>query len=347
MSSQYTPFDAHASPDLLKQSALDFFSFNSPSDVLAPHPDLFESELDSSLAGFDQLQLQLLTVDQTDAFSFLRSDTPTCGPGSTITVSSESASAYESLSSQSESYYNYTPTNYSYPLDIDMDFSRVRLSALADYNAVSKAQNTASGLSLDAASEKSYGAGEQSPHSFEDSSFGTLPPASPARHSGSGYSDYGSDYFPAVPSHPSLGYSTVSPSNISHSASGTGLTAPFVPSHARADSDATSELPDDPRRKYPCAQCPRAFARAYNLKTHMATHDPNRPKPHVCPHRACSRSFSRKHDLGRHLVSIHRDEPTAGAKFGVAALKDGRRWCDDCGKSFAKEKQGCECADVK
>src|ERR1700733_12641868 len=27
-----------------------------------------------------------------------------------------------------------------------------------------------------------------------------------------------------------------------------------------------------------------AFARAYNLKTHMATHDPNRLKPHVCPH---------------------------------------------------------------
>ncbi|KAJ7352270.1 hypothetical protein DFH08DRAFT_643391, partial [Mycena albidolilacea] len=51
-----------------------------------------------------------------------------------------------------------------------------------------------------------------------------------------------------------------------------------------------------------------AFARAYNLKTHMDTHDPNRLKPHVCPHRSCGRSFSRKHDLGRHLNSIHRDE---------------------------------------
>ncbi|KDQ20663.1 hypothetical protein BOTBODRAFT_124402, partial [Botryobasidium botryosum FD-172 SS1] len=50
-----------------------------------------------------------------------------------------------------------------------------------------------------------------------------------------------------------------------------------------------------------------AFARAFNLKTHLATHDPNRIKSHVCKHPGCGRSFSRKHDLGRHLVSIHQD----------------------------------------
>jgi hypothetical protein len=48
-----------------------------------------------------------------------------------------------------------------------------------------------------------------------------------------------------------------------------------------------------------------AFARAYNLKTHLATHDPNRVKSFVCRHAGCGRSFSRKHDLGRHYTSIH------------------------------------------
>lgn len=53
---------------------------------------------------------------------------------------------------------------------------------------------------------------------------------------------------------------------------------------------------------------PTAFARAFNLKTHVSTHDPNRLKPHMCHHPGCGRSFSRKHDLGRHLISIHKDE---------------------------------------
>jgi len=48
-----------------------------------------------------------------------------------------------------------------------------------------------------------------------------------------------------------------------------------------------------------------AFARAYNLKTHMATHDPHRVKAFICRHTGCGRSFSRKHDLGRHYTSIH------------------------------------------
>jgi hypothetical protein len=116
----------------------------------------------------------------------------------------------------------------------------------------------------------------------------------------------------------------------------------------------------------------------------MATHDPNRPKPHVCPHKACGRSFSRKHDLGRHLVSIHRDEhgmahastgvvagsPAAsvvgstrsergiGAERGIervgveraagVGVEQGPRgWCDTCGKSWFGRDRGCECNDVK
>ncbi|KAJ6597596.1 hypothetical protein DFH09DRAFT_82834 [Mycena vulgaris] len=95
--------------DYTKQ--IDFSSFQNPSDILAPHPDLFELELDPSFAEFDDNQPQLLTVDSHEwgrverAGSILRSDTPPHGPSSNMTVSSESA--YESLSFYSEPFYNY------------------------------------------------------------------------------------------------------------------------------------------------------------------------------------------------------------------------------------------------
>lgn len=84
-----------------------------------------------------------------------------------------------------------------------------------------------------------------------------------------------------------------------------------------------------------------AFARAYNLKTHIQTHDPNRAKPYVCHHKSCGRSFSRKHDLTRHLVSIHRSDAMPTASIGVG--KGPRGWCDNCGKGWVGKDKGCEC----
>lgn len=107
----------------------------------------------------------------------------------------------------------------------------------------------------------------------------------------------------------------------------------------------------------PLADILPAFARAYNLKTHKATHDPNRLKPHVCPHRTCGRSFSRKHDLGRHLVSIHRgDAPstanglhlsTSPAKRLIGVERGNRVWCNGCGKSSIGRSNPCDCHNVK
>ena len=378
-------------------AAFDFFSFNSsPSDVLAPHPDLFESDLDSHLVDFDSLNLSFLTVDPTDAYALLRAETPTCGPPSTITVSSESASAYESLSSQSEAYYNYS-TQYSFPIDLDMSYSRLNINARDDYLATARAQNTASGLSVDAVSEGSYGSAEHSPSGSgftastydeqEASLYGTLPPTPPERHTGSVYSDYaGSDYYlaPATSSHhPSL-YGTVAPAAIAAqqqqamhqpqarapSPVGAGLAMHLLPNISRSDprsargmyqtqNDITQgqnrrESDDDPRKKYQCVRCSKAFARAYNLKTHMDTHNPDRVKSFTCPHTGCGRAFSRKHDLGRHLVSIHRGDPTPSttgdasddgseSRIGVGA-KVYRHRCDKCGKSGPKR---CSCVDVK
>lgn len=86
-----------------------------------------------------------------------------------------------------------------------------------------------------------------------------------------------------------------------------------------------------------------AFARAFNLKTHRETHNPNRAKPHACTFPSCGRSFSRKHDLGRHLSSIHRVDPS-DQDTAVGVSRGPRDRCDDCGKSWIQGKEdGCDC----
>ncbi|KAJ7129970.1 hypothetical protein C8R43DRAFT_1133945 [Mycena crocata] len=325
----------------------DFASFQSPSDILAPHPDLFELELDSSLAGFDDNQLQLLTIDSHDVYSFLRSDTPTRGPPSNITASSESA--YDSLSSYSESFYNYPhsphpPSNYSFPLDLEMDFQRIRVDASASDYAAAQASG-------DAAAP--FGATPAPDTSRSTSKFYTK-----AYESRTTFSDYGpSTRRPSIPvdlysqlnfNNQPIAGPTVSPSHIT-------TQLPIIPAGQMAHvSEEEDYKGGDSRKKYKCSACPRAFARAYNLKTHMATHDPNRLKPHVCPHRSCGRSFSRKHDLGRHLISIHRDESqregsvcsshhSVGSKQSIGVEQGTRRWCDRCGKGLVGHAVDCDC----
>jgi hypothetical protein len=81
----------------------------------------------------------------------------------------------------------------------------------------------------------------------------------------------------------------------------------------------------------------------------MTTHDPNRLKPHVCPHHACGRSFSRKHDLGRHLVSIHRAESVTSShhaaviKKAIGVEKGPRSWCETCGTGWVGRHKDCAC----
>ncbi|KAL1798677.1 hypothetical protein ACET3X_002714 [Alternaria dauci] len=58
-----------------------------------------------------------------------------------------------------------------------------------------------------------------------------------------------------------------------------------------------------------CEFCPkRGFARKYNLRQHMLTHDTNRQRAHVCPHPECGKQFVRRTDLVRHNQSVHTDE---------------------------------------
>ncbi|PKI84847.1 hypothetical protein MVES_001059 [Malassezia vespertilionis] len=83
------------------------------------------------------------------------------------------------------------------------------------------------------------------------------------------------------------------------------------------------------QKRFQCSKCPRAFARAYNLNTHLSTHDPDptRAKPFPCPYRSCKfeggRSFSRKHDLQRHVASVHEHEPEPGINENTGEVEEG------------------------
>ncbi|ORZ04932.1 hypothetical protein BCR42DRAFT_304722, partial [Absidia repens] len=57
-------------------------------------------------------------------------------------------------------------------------------------------------------------------------------------------------------------------------------------------------------REYQCPHCPRKSNRSNNMKEHILTHDPNRPKNFSCT--ICPKRFARKHDLKRHHQSHER-----------------------------------------
>ncbi|OCH96688.1 hypothetical protein OBBRIDRAFT_694754, partial [Obba rivulosa] len=342
--------------DYSKQS-FDFSHYTqAAADILAPHPDQFESELDSLVPFDSDINLLSVPIDTTgDLFSLLRSDTPTYGTLSSFTASTESVSAYDSsyndtLSVHSESVYSYVPSptnnysqsDYGYSQQLDMEFQRMAMP----------------------------------PH--DDNSFGTIPPSPSIRSSPSSVpniSHYSpttsfssprgsfSDYEPAQPQQVRIGSSAASdyypqtrvqlnerpqyPGASARSVPAQDNTSqvPSIPSMSQTTSHRSiraDSMQDDGKRKYQCPSCPRAFVRAFNLKTHMQTHDPNRAKPYTCTFKSCGRSFSRKHDLTRHNVSIHRAEASSGSPVGVG--KGDREWCDSCGKSYGKGKdKGCDC----
>lgn len=223
-----------------KAPALDWLSFPAaPAVVDAPHPDLFDFELDNSLSAFDQAQVQLLTLDYNDSFAFTnyRSETPQ-GPPSVITASSESA--YETLSSYSESLNNYSNSSPGYnvvessrPVDLNIDFAQYDPTLSADLNLANLAlmdptrDSAYSGLQYD-----------RSGHAYD-----TTYDVSATRSTYSASSGYV----------PAPGSSTV-PGHITN------------PGPHAANSESPKSSSDgghgvggdgDPRKKYPCPNCTR------------------------------------------------------------------------------------------
>lgn len=84
--------------------------------------------------------------------------------------------------------------------------------------------------------------------------------------------------------------------------------------------------PKAPKKKtFSCISCSKVFSRNYNLKSHLATHDTERPFP--CGY--CNKRFARQNDCKRH------ENSHMGEKFTCKGiLADGRAW--GCGKEFTR-----------
>lgn len=225
--SQSVGFDAY--PDYQKAFS-SFDSFINPStDPVAPHPEIFESELDS-IPGLDG-PLDFLT---NTVFNIPLNDAIYTAP-STFTASSDS---YDTVSIHSGSFYNYP--NSPYPgaafSFADMDLGQVHPRGGSDYASNATLSTIDSGA--------------------DPTSFGPLPPTPPRSPINSSrpyatstcFSDYsaagavGSEYFPSLEfAATGLNHPTVSPLNVS-----------------RALGPATTmEDKMDPRRKHRCPKCTR------------------------------------------------------------------------------------------
>ncbi|CUA72429.1 hypothetical protein RSOLAG22IIIB_01098 [Rhizoctonia solani] len=323
--------------------------------LLAPHPDAFERELDD--LGIDDSLLSSLVVPNDDLGNlnaFLAHRSPACGPGSAITASSDSLSYYNEFSNHGlESLYNESLSAYGGAVSEHSLFAHseldINLDALNTFHMPSPQRQSRSPSGEISDNSSAYGHSRSSSNSLFDV------PTGYENISANGYYIQPTSNY-ARRNHSGLVHRDVPSQHLQARAQA----HPYVPADQGYDhAGSGNESPEqaDPRRKYQCPQCPRAFARQFNLKTHMATHDPNRTKPHVCHHTGCGRSFSRKHDLGRHLVSIHQDSEhenngansskrsSAGSSAGV---KSEREWCDRCGRGWVKSERArdaCPCSD--
>ncbi|KAG0053159.1 hypothetical protein BGZ83_001569 [Gryganskiella cystojenkinii] len=66
-----------------------------------------------------------------------------------------------------------------------------------------------------------------------------------------------------------------------------------------------SQMETIEKRMHPCTfeGCDKSFTRAFNLRSHLNTH--NGERPHKCPEEGCDWDFVRRHDLDRHIKSKH------------------------------------------
>jgi len=319
---------------------------SSPSDTFAPTLDEFEFDLDNDplVAAFKGAHT---IADPNPTFTTLRSETFGPGPASAFTADSESTYEYSSVYSGSLHNNPTTISTYSMPSEFNFNFSNISMDNSSEYsthdvNPMSAGidMREAFGALSSPVPESPLSTFEMSPFSSRSSHSDYEPTSQSRLPMLSSTSDYNPANYNRRPS--PRHQLTISPSSTVSRIS-TSPQLPVVPPLPLMRSiDQPKQSPEDSKKKFQCPNCPRAFARAFNLKTHRETHNPNRAKPHACTFPGCGRSFSRKHDLGRHMISIHREDPEEDKTVGVS--RGARTRCDACGRSWVEGKEdGCDC----
>lgn len=79
----------------------------------------------------------------------------------------------------------------------------------------------------------------------------------------------------------------------------------------------------DRNARFPCPKCGKVFTRNYNRLAHETVHEPDHPRPFICPAASCKKAFARKYDARRHYrLHIIRDHAPAEL---VERIVDSRR----------------------
>ncbi|KAJ3273885.1 hypothetical protein HK104_004215 [Borealophlyctis nickersoniae] len=108
------------------------------------------------------------------------------------------------------------------------------------------------------------------------------------------------DYFESEPVRESTSVATESTASPTKSPSSSSSSAPSEGAVAKKPANR------GPRKMFKCTLpgCTKEFTRKYNLASHIRCHSGERP--FVCPHCTTTEvSFARKHDLRRHIKSLH------------------------------------------
>ncbi|CAO3594304.1 unnamed protein product [Absidia cylindrospora] len=92
--------------------------------------------------------------------------------------------------------------------------------------------------------------------------------------------------------------STTSPFNIEMT---TPMTITDNTNNKATSLSVVGSIKKKTKKVHHCPHCNHTSNRANNMKEHILTHDPHRPKLFAC--NTCQKSFARKHDMKRHAKS--------------------------------------------